>query len=364
MRVLMLSHSVAYWTSLYARPFIDRGDVLRVLSFSPEPMDGVEMEFIGIDPWSEHKHAYISKIPHIQKRIRQFKPDVVLATYVSSNGLAAVLSWGGPTVVSAHGGDVLEQEGRRGLRRWVRRAMARFVCGRSALVHTVSHEMDAELLGMGVPISKIVRIPVGIDTKRFGPADDMPRVQGCRLICTRKHQPIYDIPTIIRALGRLHKSGRDFHCALLGGGPLLQQHEAMAQDLGLQDKVTFTGALNSEQMPPLLQHADVYISSSLSDGTSSALLEGMAAGLLPVVTRIPANEPWIKHGSTGLLFDAGRSDQLADMLVRAMDDSELRDRAFTENRRLVESEGDIHENMRRYVQAVDDVVARRNGRGK
>ena len=366
MRVLMLSHTKNYWTSLYARPFIERGDAVLVLSFSPEPLHGVDVEYIGIDPWDQNKHAYITRVPLIRKRIRQFRPDVVLAFYVASNGLAAVLSWPGPTVVSVLGGDLLEQAGRTGFQRWLRLRMVLYVCHRAAVIHTVSQEMDEELVRQGIPTSKIVQIPVGVDIRRFGPAPDMPRSLATRLICVRKHEPIYDNMTVVEALARLKAAGREFRCVMTSDGMLLDALKARARELGLEDWMTYTGELPRDRLPELFRQQDIYISASLSDGTSSALLEGMASGLFPVVSRITANLPWIEHEKTGLFFEPRRADELAKMLVRAMDDDELRRRAFDANRRRVEQDGDIRRNMERYVEIVDRVVAeagRNSGRG-
>ena len=160
--------------------------------------------------------------------------------------------------------------------------------------------------------------------------------------------------------------GRAFQCTLAGGGSLLDMHKARVQEAGLSDCVTYTGELPRDRLPELFRQQDIYISASLSDGTSSALLEGMASGLFPVVSRITANLPWIEHEKTGLFFEPRRADELAKMLVRAMDDDELRRRAFDANRRRVEQDGDIRRNMERYVEIVDRVAAeagRNSGRG-
>jgi glycosyltransferase involved in cell wall biosynthesis len=73
----------------------------------------------------------------------------------------------------------------------------------------------------------------------------------------------------------------------------------------------------------------------------------MACGLVPVVSRIPANLPWIDDGRNGLLFEPGRPDQLADALRRAIFDSELRARAAVENRDRVTRDGNMATNLRR-----------------
>ena len=54
----------------------------------------------------------------------------------------------------------------------------------------------------------------GADTRHFQPADDMPRETGSHLICTRKHESVYDIPSVLHALVLLRDAGRD-QCAIV-----------------------------------------------------------------------------------------------------------------------------------------------------
>lgn len=362
MRILMVAHTDAPWIPHFTRFFTARGDTLLVVSFAPYEVDGVkgiDVEFVGIEPFDKYKnkHVFFTRIPRVRRIIRRFQPDLVLATYLISNGLTAALSWKGPLAVSAVGGDVLKQDGRGGWRRRLREKIVQFVSGRADLIHSVSQEITDELIRLGVPPSKIIQLAVGVDPEQFCPAEDMPRPQGARFVTIRKHEPIYDNATIIEALALLKGKGRTFHCTFACDGTLFEQHKAQARAAGLDDCVTFTGNLPHGQLPDLLRQADIYLSASLSDGTSVSLLEGMATGLLPVVTRIPANEPWVVHGRTGLLFEPGSPESLAQQLETAMDDAELRKRAFEENRGRVNDGGNMPLNLQRLAEALEGLVS-------
>src|SRR5262249_12457643 len=182
-----------------------------------------------------------------------------------------------------------------------------------------------------------------------------------RLICIRKHEPIYDIPTILDALARLHSAGRRVTCTFVGGGHLLEAHQAKAAADGLADSVRFAGPAAREAIPSLLADAAIYLSASRADGTSSSLLEAMASGLFPIVTRIAANTPWIEDGRTGLLFDPGRADQLATAIERAVGDDELRKRAVVENRERVVRDGNLRRNLERMSELLESAVGSRRG---
>jgi L-malate glycosyltransferase len=359
MRLLLVAHSDAPWTPHYSRYFAARGDVVRVVTFAPAPIEGIDTVYVGARQFDKDRNKYLffTRVPRIRRIIRDFRPDLVYAPYLASNGLSAVLAWKGPIIVAGRGGDVLNQAGWTGLKRRLHEIRTRFVCGRAVAVHNVSQELDDELIRLGIPASKLVQIPVGVNVEVFRPSPEMPRLQATRLVCVRKHEPVYDNITVIRALKQLRHEGCPFQCTFAGKGNLLEEHKAQVLAAGLGDCVTFTGDLPHEGLPDLLRQADIYISASLSDGTSSALLEAMATGLVPVVTRITANVPWIVHGRNGLLFEPGQPEDLARALAHALKDAGLRRNAFEENRARITEKGNQRRNMERLAEYFDGVVA-------
>jgi len=366
MRLMMVAHSDAYWTPFYARFFASRGDQVLVVTFAPDRIDGVDTEFVGVEPFDKdsNKHLFITRVPRVRRSYRQFRPDLVYAPYVASNGLTAVLSCKGPIVVGAVGSDVVNQSGRTGLARWLHERRTAYVSKRADLIHTQSQQIDDELCRLGIPSSKLLRLPVGADLDQFYPHPDMPRKRAMRLICTRKHEKVYDHATVLEALAKLRTAGRDFHCVFTCTGTLLEANKALARRLGVEECVTFTGHLPTGKLPQLLREADVYVSASHSDGTSSALLEAMASGLVPVVSRIPGNLHWISDGQTGLFFTAGKPDELSAALKRAIDDPSLRERAIRVNPGLVRTEGYRQANVQRLARAFDELVIGSKTHGK
>jgi len=68
MRILMVAHSNAVWTPHFVRFFTSQGHALIVVSFSPEKLDGVDIKFVGIDPYDRHKnkHMFFTRVPPIR----------------------------------------------------------------------------------------------------------------------------------------------------------------------------------------------------------------------------------------------------------------------------------------------------------
>jgi len=348
-RIALLAHTNAAWTPHYARQLLRRGHEVLVLSYSPDPLAGVRVVHLDrrrpLDLPGPLR--FLSRVPRVRRELAGFAPDVVLATYLSSNGMTAALAWNGPLVVSARGGDVLRQDGYLPGGR-LHGPMMRYVCGKARIVHAVSGELVEALSAYGVPADKIVCFPVGVDTSLFAPAVAAPATDGAvPIICTRRQEPVYGNETLIEALAHLRRSDLPFTCTLVGGGPDLERRRAQTAALGLTGSVIFAGEVAHDRLRSLLQTARIYVSASWSDGTSSSLLEAMACGLFPVLSRIRANERWIRDGETGLFFDPGDPTSLSRALRRAIEDRALRDAAAAVNRALVEKEGDLSANMDR-----------------
>ncbi len=349
MRIGLVAHTNAPWTPHYDRGLRALGHRVRVFSFSPEALPGADVIHLkgSRPPGFPRPLWFLSQVPRLARQLDAFGPDVVLATYLTSNGMTAALAWRGPLVVSARGGDVLPQAGYLpgGA---LHGSMMRFVCGRATLVHAVSEELREALQARGVASSRIATFPVGVDLEAFTVPERAPRRgRPPRIVCARRHEPVYANHVLIEALAALRARGAAFTCAVLGGGPLLEERRRHAVASGLSDVVDFTGQIPIEEVRRHLLDGDVYVSASLSDGTSSSLLEAMACGLFPVVSRIRANLPWIQDGRTGLLFDPGDATGLAAALERALLDESMRRDAAGTNRSLVEAEGDRRRNTAR-----------------
>jgi len=77
-------------------------------------------------------------------------------------------------------------------------------------------------------------------------------------------------------------------------------------------------------IPDWLAHSDVYVSSSLTEGMSNALLEAIASGLPVVATRVGGAEDVVTDGDNGLLVMPGSATELHQALKRLLADQELR----------------------------------------
>jgi len=93
--------------------------------------------------------------------------------------------------------------------------------------------------------------------------------------------PVKDFPTMLRALA-LHRQRRESRLLVLGEGPLRQDLERQAQDLGLADAVGFLGFQPNPL--PFFRSADAFVLSSSSEGFGNVMVEAMGCGTPVIAT--------------------------------------------------------------------------------
>jgi hypothetical protein len=82
----------------------------------------------------------------------------------------------------------------------------------------------------------------------------------------------------------------------------------------------------------------IFVLPSLYEGLSLALLEAMAAGQVPIVSRNESHEAVIKHGENGLLFSPDNPAEMADQIALAIDNDALRHRISAAAKRLCKTQ--------------------------
>ena len=118
-----------------------------------------------------------------------------------------------------------------------------------------------------------------------------------------------------RAVAALRPGARLF---LAGDGPARSEYEALAARLGLSDKVVFLG--NRDDVPDLLQAADLFAFPSLYEGLGGALIEAMLAACPIVAADTLVHRESIEPGVTGLLVHPGDPIAFAAAVTTLLDD--------------------------------------------
>ncbi len=220
------------------------------------------------------------------KRLQQngFDPDVIDAHYLYPDGVAAAMlgQWfDKPVVMTARGSDVTEVGRIPKFRQKILSATKH--CSH---IITVSNSLRDELLDIGVQ-APVTTLRNGVDAERFHVSssaeltphsvDDFHMIFAGWLIPRKR-------PDLVLHAASLLPGAR---VTMVGDGPERTSLEALAQSLGISDRVSFLGQQPPDNMPELLGRADVLMLPSEREGWANVLLEAMACGT-PVVSNAVA----------------------------------------------------------------------------
>lgn len=136
-----------------------------------------------------------------------------------------------------------------------------------------------------LPSARIEVIPNGVDLDRFHPARDRSVPDMLRLLTVGRLSATKRVPLLVEMVGRLRVQGCPVRLTVVGGGRLDLELRSLVEQQGLGDAVTFTGRREAEDMPQIYREHDVFVSASMQEGMSNAMLEAMACGLPIVTTR-------------------------------------------------------------------------------
>jgi glycosyltransferase involved in cell wall biosynthesis len=138
---------------------------------------------------------------------------------------------------------------------------------------------------------------------------------------------------LLRAIARLHSQGLPAKALFIGDGPERGAIENTAKELNLSEHVVITGM--QQDVRPFVACCDVMTLVSHSIETFSlAALESMALGKPLVMSDIGGASEQVLHGQTGLLFDPGDIEALADHLKRLIPESQRMRMGLAARRRV------------------------------
>jgi glycosyltransferase involved in cell wall biosynthesis len=122
-------------------------------------------------------------------------------------------------------------------------------------------------------------------------------------------------------------------CVFVGGGPDRKKLEHRAAELGVADRVFFTGVLAPSELGRVYAEADVFVLPSISEGMPLVLLEAMACGVAVLATRLSGVASLVDDWETGILVKPGETGELVMGLRMLERDPEFR-HSLGENGRL------------------------------
>jgi hypothetical protein len=187
LKIAFVSSGTNDFIKPYLNYFQHRGHEVYLLSYdsrdigSSLPCPVFDISFGAHGRIKSSKWRYLLGAVKARGILKKIKPDILHGHYATSSGLICLLSGFRPYLISARGSDLI---GSMDSTLW--RTILRLVMKKSALVHTVSDQLSAKALKLGVPESKLITLTQGVGTQAFAyqvPTESLR--SPVRLLCTR-----------------------------------------------------------------------------------------------------------------------------------------------------------------------------------
>jgi len=281
--------------------------------------------------------------------------DIIHAHGLASSLLLAHSSGMRPYTASAWGSDIYVMPDRYP---YLKPLMSRAILD-AAFIH-----VESEISGNRVKelssdsFDKMLVSTWGVDTDDYRPnmTDSNFEIPQNFILSFRSLEPVYRVNVIIEAFRILVERKKEVSLVIGGDGSAKEDLEKLSKDLGIADRVKFTGFIEADEKRLLFSNALLYVQCPETDGVSLAMMEAMSSGLPLVSSDVGETSVLIQPEENGYLVDDPTPDNLAGAMLRILSEDSLRTRMGVKSREIALEHHDRSIFFQNFVRSVKVVL--------
>ncbi|MCL5795141.1 MAG: glycosyltransferase family 4 protein [Patescibacteria group bacterium] len=226
------------------------------------------------------------------------------------------------------------------LRTWMIRPWYKAIYRRADYIQPISNFLKDRAVKYGFT-GRVKLVPNGVDAINFNSNFTLEERNKLRSEIGLKSEDkvLISASRLVKKNGLdiLIKSIKDLNVKviILGTGKQESKLKALAQELGLREKVLFLGHVSHKDLPRYLKIADVFIRPSRSEGLGTAFLEAMSVGLPIIATRVGGIPDFLIERETGLFCELNNPRDLREKIDLILADHKLREKIINQGLNLV-----------------------------
>ncbi len=294
--------------------------------------------------------------------IRSIEPDIINAHYITLNGYLCVFNRFHPLVLTAWGSDIWIDPKKN----FLLKILTKYTLKKADCITCDGDNIKEEIARLGDSHNKIKIICFGTDIKKFYPNKKNKELKRALeinnspiVISLRNLKPIYDVGSLIKAIPLILKEVPEAKFIVAGRGSQEAELKQLAKSLGVSDSIRFAGFISNDELPQYIALADVYVSTSLSDGgIAASTAEAMACGLPVVITDFGDNRKWVEDGLNGFIVPLKDPEALAEKIIYLLKNEDIRKEFGERNRKIIEERNNYYKEMEKMENIYTELIER------
>jgi len=224
-----------------------------------------------------------------------------------------------PYIISLRGSDVPGVNVRFSLDYKLLAPVFRRIWGNASALYACSEGLRQRAQKF-MPEAKMYVVPNGVELDRFKPASNKQKIEDLKLLTVGRLSVSKRIELLISAMELIRKQFPNATLKMAGGGGLENQLRKLVKDKDMENCITMLGIVPAEEMPKLYCESDIFISASLQEGMSNAMLEAMASGIPIVTTCCEGVQELI--ADNGIVVEKADAKSIADAVMNLAKDEQ------------------------------------------
>jgi glycosyltransferase involved in cell wall biosynthesis len=268
---------------------------------------------------------------HLRKIIRTINPDIihVQGTHFPYSVIAAFFRRTYLTVLTVHGIMAKEIKFRRRisiLKNSVFLLFERYAVLKVQNIIIIAVSLHVKNVISDMTQSAIQVIPNGVD---FDDVQNIPPRESIEHPCILfigELAKVKGVDLLIQAIPIIKKSFPNIRVFIGGAGPQAKELKNLVKELKVAETVKFLGFVSGDDKYSYYKSADLCVFPSLYETFGIVCLEAMASGKPVVASNVGGIPFLVEEGKTGLLFETGNMNDLAEKVITLLQDNELREK--------------------------------------
>jgi colanic acid/amylovoran biosynthesis glycosyltransferase len=282
--------------------------------------------------------------------------------HIAVHLLPLIRAWKHPSIVSFHGADVMVDMNKPAYREATLQML-----DAAALVLVRSESLRRAVVDLGCDPEKIEIQRTGIPLEEFPFRDRaVPKNGEWRLVQAGRLIEKKGLPVTLRAFSIFLKQHPNATLTIAGEGPLLAELQRVVGELGITDRISFTGFVSQEQLREIYYRSHIFVHPSQTgrdgnqEGVPNSILEAMATGLPVFATKHGGIPEAIENGVSGVLVPERDDEALARTLLNAAQDPGLLSRIAPAGAEVVRRKFDLQQQAQRLEEIYLRMIATPN----